>query len=111
MCVCPIFDFNNHFPQTPSSNNNVLMLTKGDHNSVDDRGLYPEGSKWLAKHDIVGKVNAVLPHVGVTTILLNDFPLLKHGLVLMSVVVASKLAQDKMLVKVNLMLLVCVCAI
>jgi len=26
---------------------NLYILTKGDNNRVDDRGLYPSGVKWL----------------------------------------------------------------
>lgn len=28
---------------------NIYVLTKGDNNRVDDRGLYPQGVKWLHK--------------------------------------------------------------
>ena len=33
----------------------VKILTKGDNNSVDDRGLYAPGQLWLKKKDIVGR--------------------------------------------------------
>jgi signal peptidase len=33
----------------------VKILTKGDNNSVDDRGLYAPGQLWLQKKDIVGR--------------------------------------------------------
>ncbi|KAH8024439.1 hypothetical protein HPB51_022948 [Rhipicephalus microplus] len=33
----------------------VKILTKGDNNSVDDRGLYAPGQMWLDKKDIVGR--------------------------------------------------------
>ena len=33
----------------------VKILTKGDNNSVDDRGLYAPGQNWLEKKDIVGR--------------------------------------------------------
>lgn len=33
----------------------VKILTKGDNNSVDDRGLYAPGQLWLEKKDIVGR--------------------------------------------------------
>ncbi|CAG8497373.1 13467_t:CDS:2, partial [Ambispora gerdemannii] len=33
-----------------------FILTKGDNNQVDDRGLYNPGQLWIHKEDIVGKV-------------------------------------------------------
>ena len=33
----------------------VKFLTKGDNNSVDDRGLYAPGQLWLEKRDVVGR--------------------------------------------------------
>jgi signal peptidase len=53
------------------------FLTKGDNNQVDDRGLYDNNAKYLRRKDILGKVRASLPYVGILTILLNDYPTLK----------------------------------
>ena len=36
-------------------NGTVKFLTKGDNNSVDDRGLYAPGQLWLEKKDVVGR--------------------------------------------------------
>jgi signal peptidase len=36
---------------------------------------------YLKREDILGRAWAVLPHVGMVTILLNDYPLLKFVLV------------------------------
>ena len=33
----------------------IIFLTKGDNNSVDDRGLYAQGQLWLQKKDVVGR--------------------------------------------------------
>lgn len=33
----------------------VDMLTKGDNNAVDDRGLYPAGQLWLNERHIIGR--------------------------------------------------------
>ena len=33
----------------------IIFLTKGDNNSVDDRGLYAQGQLWLEKKDVVGR--------------------------------------------------------
>lgn len=32
------------------------LLTKGDNNEVDDRGLYNPGQMWIMREDILGKV-------------------------------------------------------
>jgi signal peptidase len=53
------------------------LLTKGDNNPVDDRGLYNPGQLWIKQSDIVGKVKGFLPLVGMITIVLNDYPQLK----------------------------------
>jgi signal peptidase len=33
----------------------IELLTKGDNNRVDDRGLYAPGQNWLKREDILGK--------------------------------------------------------
>ncbi len=59
----------------------VELLTKGDNNRVDDRGLYAPGQLWLEREDILGKAVGTLRYVGMVTIALNDYPLLKYVLV------------------------------
>jgi len=56
-------------------------LTKGDNNSVDDRNLYAPGQLWLRRSEIIGRAVASVPYVGMVTILLNDYPILKWVLV------------------------------
>lgn len=56
------------------------ILTKGDNNRLDDRGLYNSRQMWIHKENIVGKVKGFLPHVGMVTILMNDYPWLKTAL-------------------------------
>ena len=36
-------------------NGDIKFLTKGDNNSVDDRGLYAPGQLWLRRKDVVGR--------------------------------------------------------
>lgn len=62
-------------------NGKVEVLTKGDNNRVDDRGLYAPGQLWLTREDIMGRAVATLRYVGMVTIILNDFPALKYALV------------------------------
>jgi signal peptidase len=59
----------------------VELLTKGDNNRVDDRGLYAPGQLWLKREDILGKAVGTLRYVGMVTIALNDYPVLKYVLV------------------------------
>ena len=59
----------------------VDLLTKGDNNRVDDRGLYAPGQRWLEREDILGKAVGTLRYVGMVTIALNDYPVLKYVLV------------------------------
>ncbi|PFH36108.1 signal peptidase [Besnoitia besnoiti] len=53
------------------------MLTKGDNNSVDDRGLYAEKQVWLNRTNVMGETVTFLPYAGLVTIVLNDYPLVK----------------------------------
>ena len=57
----------------------VKFLTKGDNNSVDDRGLYAPGQFWLTKKDIVGRARGYLPYVGIVTIIMNEYPKFKYA--------------------------------
>ncbi|XP_060859025.1 signal peptidase complex catalytic subunit SEC11A-like [Metopolophium dirhodum] len=59
------------------SNGTVKFLTKGDNNSVDDRGLYAPGQQWLEKSDIVGRARGFLPYVGMVKILMH--PIVKFA--------------------------------
>lgn len=54
------------------------FLTKGDNNSVDDRGLYAPGQLWLSTRDVVGRARGFVPYVGIVTILMNDYPKMKY---------------------------------
>jgi len=62
-------------------NGDMDILTKGDNNSVDDRGLYPPGQKWLNKSHIIGRARGFLPYIGMVTIIMNDYPSLKYALI------------------------------
>nr|XP_039270798.1 signal peptidase complex catalytic subunit SEC11A-like [Styela clava] len=57
----------------------VKFLTKGDNNSVDDRGLYKPGQLWVERKDVVGRARGFVPYVGIVTILMNDYPKLKYA--------------------------------
>ncbi|XP_033126596.1 signal peptidase complex catalytic subunit SEC11A [Anneissia japonica] len=59
-------------------NGEVKFLTKGDNNSVDDRGLYAPGQLWLERKDVVGRARGFVPYVGIVTILMNDYPKFKY---------------------------------
>lgn len=53
------------------------VLTKGDNNLFDDRGLYPQGQMWIRREDLIGKAAGVVPHVGMLTIIMNEYPKLR----------------------------------
>mmetsp|Transcript_2795 Transcript_2795/g.2960 ORF Transcript_2795/g.2960 Transcript_2795/m.2960 type:complete len:190 (-) Transcript_2795:112-681(-) len=59
----------------------VEILTKGDNNRVDDRGLYAPGQLWLKREDILGRARGTLRYLGMVTIILNDYPVLKYVLI------------------------------
>ncbi len=40
------------------------VLTKGDNNRVDDRGLYAPGPLWLLREDILGRAKGTLRYLG-----------------------------------------------
>jgi signal peptidase len=55
----------------------LAILTKGDNNQVDDRGLYLNRQLFISRREIMGRAYAVLPYVGMVTIWLNDYKWLK----------------------------------
>eukprot|EP00033_Pygsuia_biforma_P003808 GCRY01004173.1.p1 GENE.GCRY01004173.1~~GCRY01004173.1.p1 ORF type:complete len:181 (+),score=14.65 GCRY01004173.1:71-613(+) len=57
------------------------ILTKGDNNPVNDRGLYPPQQRWLSRSNIVGRAQMFMPHVGIVTIIMNDYPYLKYSII------------------------------
>ncbi|XP_071548611.1 signal peptidase complex catalytic subunit SEC11A isoform X2 [Panulirus ornatus] len=57
----------------------VKFLTKGDNNSVDDRGLYANGQAWLNRKDVVGRARGYVPFIGTVTIIMNDYPKFKFA--------------------------------
>lgn len=57
------------------------VLTKGDNNRVDDRGLYAPGQLWLQREDILGRAKGTLRYLGMVTIILNDYPVVKYLLI------------------------------
>ncbi|KAI9093855.1 signal peptidase complex I, partial [Phlyctochytrium arcticum] len=65
-----------------AQNETQWILTKGDNNEINDRGLYNHGQMWIKKEDVVGRVKGFLPYVGIITILLNDYPQAKVVLLL-----------------------------
>ncbi|CAN0359299.1 unnamed protein product, partial [Scytosiphon promiscuus] len=59
----------------------ISVLTKGESNKVNDRGIYAPGQTWLSREDIVGKAWGALRYVGLVTIILNDCPPVKYVLI------------------------------
>ena len=62
--------------------NSYTLLTKGDANSKDDRwGIYDRNVMWLEEKNIIGRARAFLPYIGILTIMLNDYPMLKWAMI------------------------------
>ncbi|KAL6591307.1 hypothetical protein ACP70R_049810 [Stipagrostis hirtigluma subsp. patula] len=59
----------------------VDILTKGDNNLDDDRGLFAQGQLWLQQHHIVGRATGYLPYAGWLTIAMTEKPVLKYLLI------------------------------
>jgi len=57
------------------------MLTKGDANPGHDRPLYKPGLDWIGRPHVMGRAWAYMPYVGMMTIWMNDYPLLKYALI------------------------------
>ncbi|KAF8779311.1 hypothetical protein HU200_002744 [Digitaria exilis] len=70
----------------------VDILTKGDNNPGDDRGLYAQGQLWLEQQHIMGRAIGYLPYAGWLTIAMTEKPIFKYVVigVLGLLVVASK---------------------
>ncbi|XAR50563.1 Signal peptidase I [Bertholletia excelsa] len=56
----------------------AYILTKGDNNQHDDRGLYAHGQLWLQQQHIMGRAVGFLPYVGWVTIIMKEKPVLKY---------------------------------
>lgn len=61
----------------PVTHLQVDLLTKGDNNAVDDRGLYAASQSWINKEHVIGRAKGYLPYIGMVTIIMNDYPALK----------------------------------
>uniref|UniRef100_A0A8C9LI81 Signal peptidase complex catalytic subunit SEC11 n=1 Tax=Piliocolobus tephrosceles TaxID=591936 RepID=A0A8C9LI81_9PRIM len=64
-----------------SEDNTFHLLSKGDNNNVDDRGLYARDQYWLQNEHVLGLSIGYAPYVGIVTIWVNDYPALKWGII------------------------------
>lgn len=55
----------------------IFCLTKGDNNNIHDRGLYNTNQLWLSREDLSGRVKGYVPYLGMITIIMNDYPMIK----------------------------------
>lgn len=62
-----------------TSDGDLKVLTKGDNNYGNDRegNIYAPGQSWIARDEVIGRARGFLPYVGIVTILMNDYPMLK----------------------------------
>ena len=59
------------------NNGTMKILTKGDNNRVDDRGLYAEGQMFIEPKEVIGRARIIVPYLGIFTIIMNDYPMVK----------------------------------
>lgn len=67
-------------PHAPGSAHCRHRYPGRDANRVDDRSLYARGQVSLTPDDVVGRAQLFVPHIGIVTILMNDYPEFKFGL-------------------------------
>ncbi|CAK7354208.1 unnamed protein product [Dovyalis caffra] len=80
------------------NNGKVDILTKGDANPTDDRGLYAYGQRWLKPQQIMGRAVGFLPYVGWATIIMTEKPIIKYILVgALGIIVSTALIIWKVL--------------
>ncbi|KAJ3200924.1 Signal peptidase complex catalytic subunit [Clydaea vesicula] len=73
------------------------ILTKGDNNGPDDRGLYTQYKhydNWLHEDHIIGKVKGHFPFLGYITIIFSEQPKLKY-LVFGIMIISTLLWENK----------------
>ncbi|KAL6633266.1 hypothetical protein ACP70R_025937 [Stipagrostis hirtigluma subsp. patula] len=73
----------------------VDILTKGDNNLDDDRGLYAQGQLWLQQHHIVGRATGYLPYAGWLTIAMTEKPVVKNKYLLIGALGFLAVATSK----------------
>ena len=65
----------------PAQLPNLHLLTKGDNNAVDDRGLYNHKQNFIGRREVMGRAFLFLPYIGLVIIVLNDYPWMKYLLI------------------------------
>ena len=77
-----------HVHENATEAGETLYLTKGDNNNGHDRPLYAPGQLWLKREDFMGRARFFVPYVGMITVKINEYPLIKYtviaGLVLLT---------------------------
>jgi len=65
-----------------------VMLTKGDENAIDDRGLYPSPRQMLSEKEVFGRVVVHIPYIGHLRLLFDDYPI-THVVLIALLILAS----------------------
>ena len=58
----------------------LAILTKGDNNNLDDRGLYNRGQHFIAPKNMIGRARGFIPYFGMIPVWAADYPWLKYAL-------------------------------
>lgn len=59
------------------NNGKQYFLTKGDNNEHFDMSLYRNGKRWLPRESMLGKIVAMVPHLGMFTLFLTEHVVIK----------------------------------
>ena len=58
------------------------FLSKGDNNNHDDRVLYLNQTLWLHNRDVIGKIQGYVPLLGMLTIWVNEYIIIKYAIII-----------------------------
>ncbi|CRH01761.1 signal peptidase 21 kDa subunit, putative [Plasmodium relictum] len=64
-----------------SKDDKFHILSKGDNNNIDDRGLYEPNQYWLENEHVLGLSVGYAPYIGILTIWINEYPSMKWFIV------------------------------
>ena len=66
----------------PLENGDYNLLTKGDYNPNNDRGLY-NGKLWINKKNVLGRVKFYIPYIALPIVLIHKYSLGKYILLIL----------------------------
>ena len=67
-----------HAGQAPHT---MAVLTKGDNNNLDDRGLYNRGQNFIVPKNMIGRARGFVPYFGMIPVWASDYPWSKYAII------------------------------